>query len=366
MKTTNGVTQTKLMFPTSWDAEVVLDQIAQGCCNIDKTIACGDGSFNIECSTNAGLRMQMHVDQSGTIRTCTPLESAATHWAIPEEAKTLCKLRLSEPGCTIVPVEEVETYRKYTDLISKATPEEAAALCSGIKHNFNGKLTTNIEERVRKTFFRKLSTDTRSCLNLDSRNGGIGSIARLNDMLCQNGVNCRIVPSKQLIRVARSFEIKSIEVFGQKIRSIYLPEGLADEFVGGRVFGANFRHSFDHECNGVKNILGGHWDPGGHLERLGILKVDSIKQGINGCYRANAKLLNRSYHPEKSYFGKDWTAEQISQALCESFENITKAKKSYDGRWRLIGKAKNGLKVEMIVLPQNGGWFVETFYPLIN
>ncbi|MBT5338156.1 hypothetical protein HOL46_02765, partial [Candidatus Falkowbacteria bacterium] len=220
--------------------------------------------------------------------------------------------------------------------------------------------------KYRKTFFRKLSTDTRSCLNLDSRNGGIGSIARLNDMLCQNGVNCRIVPSKQLIRVARSFEIKSIEVFGQKIRSIYLPEGLADEFVGGRVFGANFRHSFDHECNGVKNILGGHWDPGGHLERLGILKVDSIKQGINGCYRANAKLLNRSYHPEKSYFGKDWTAEQISQALCESFENITKAKKSYDGRWRLIGKAKNGLKVEMIVLPQNGGWFVETFYPLIN
>ncbi|MBT3903743.1 hypothetical protein HOF26_02885 [bacterium] len=365
VKTTNGVIQTKLMFPTSWSGEVVLDQIAQGCCNIDKTIACGDGSFNIECSTNAGLRMRMHVDKSGTIKTCIPLESAATYWATPEEAKTLCKLRLSEPSCTIVPAEEIEIYRKYTDLASKATPEEAAALCSGIKHNFNGNLTTDIEEIVRKTFYKKLSTDTRSCLNLDSRNGGIGSIARLNDVLYQDRANCRIVPAKQFVKFHDYFVSSGYKIIMKKVRVFHSPAGKAGAYEGLEVV-VDLPHVFNSKCKG-KTISGGHWDPNGCLRRAGILKFETIIPGLQGCYEGKGvTLLNRSHYPRKSYFGDNWTAEQITQAFCEALDNIIEIKPKSDGGLQIFGLTKTNLEIEMIAEFVNDKVYVNSFFPKIN
>ncbi|MBT5345871.1 EndoU domain-containing protein, partial [bacterium] len=331
VKTTNGVTQTKLMFPTSWDAEVVLDQIAQGCCNIDKTIACGDGSFNIECSTNAGLRMQMHVDKSGTIKKCTLLESSETYWATPEALKV---------------------FR------------------SSLQHNTRGKTPTSAQKMALQIFRKRFSGEAFKRFILEDHLGEAGGVARLNSQLRLYETNCEIMPGKiledkPLIQCNRYQAQLVQELINQNVLIVHSPTGIAGKLEGIEITLVDVEHVFDQKCNGAKNISGGHWDRKGLLKKAGVLEVEDIEKGIDGCYKGNAKLLNSSYFEGKSYFGDDWTAEQIAQAFCEALENITYKKILQKNKVRLRGKTIAGLEIEMIAISRSSGLFIETFYPRI-
>jgi hypothetical protein len=242
VKTTNGVTKTKLMFPTSWSGEVILDQIAQGCCNIDKTIACGDGSFNIECSTNAGLRMQMHVDQSGTIRTCTPLESTATCWA---------------------------------------TPEEVSLLRSGLKHNRGDHKFTLREKQVDRSLFKRAPEALKKRFELDDSLGGVGETAKCNSWQSWHEASCEIIPGKQssdkIIVQCNRYRAQFVrECIQKRVRRTHSPTGIAGKYEGIEISWIDVEHVFDQKCDGAKNIVGGHWDRNGYLKKAGVLEVKTL------------------------------------------------------------------------------------------
>ncbi|MBT5345700.1 EndoU domain-containing protein, partial [bacterium] len=325
VKTTNGVTQTKLMFPTSWSGEVILDQIAQGCCNIDKTIACGDGSFNIECSTNAGLRMQMHVDQSGTIRTCTPLESTATYWATPEAFKV---------------------FR------------------SSLQHNATNLAPTPAEKMALQILRKRFSGDELARFTLEDHLGEAGVVARLNSQLRLYDTGCGIVPINKCVEYDEYFVILFEKFYAKQSILLHSQAGIAGLYEGLEVE-VNVAHVFNHKYK-RKKISGGHWDRNSGLKKSGILEVEDIKKGIDGCYKGNAKLLNRSFYDGKSYFGDDWTAEQIAQALCEALENITSVELEKGALHKMYGRTKMGLEIEMMARYKNGKIYVNSFYPKIN
>ncbi|MBT3903619.1 hypothetical protein HOF26_02230 [bacterium] len=76
-------------------------------------------------------------------------------------------------------------------------------------------------------------------------------------------------------------------------------------------------------------------------------------------------LLNRSYHPGKSYFGYNWTAEQIAQAFCEAIENITEIVQKKNGGLQIFGQTKTNLEIEMFAEFMNNKMYVKSFFPKI-
>ena len=206
---------------------------------------------------------------------------------------------------------------------------------------------------------------------LDDSLGGVGETAKCNSWQSWHEASCEIIPGKQssdkIIVQCNRYRAQFVrECIQKRVRRTHSPTGIAGKYEGIEISWIDVEHVFDQKCNGAKNISGGHWDRKGLLKKAGVLEVEDIEKGIDGCYKGNAKLLNRSFYDGKSYFGDDWTAEQIAQALCEALENITSVELEKGALHKMYGRTKMGLEIEMMARYKNGKIYVNSFYPKIN
>ena len=154
-------------------------------------------------------------------------------------------------------------------------------------------------------------------------------------------------------------QVERIRWTGKPSKDLFIDESIEVDSV-------NFESSFDHHCDGDKNIVGGCWDRNGHLKKVGVLKMRNIISGARDCYEGqHVKLLTQSLCIRKSYFGDNWTAEQMAKALCKSFEDIVQIQRFRKNLWSLTGRADAQLEIKMFATRVDQKLRISMFYPNI-
>lgn len=116
-------------------------------------------------------------------------------------------------------------------------------------------------------------------------------------------------------------------------------------------------HIFEGEINRNGQAVGYHYE-GLASSKAKVIESTRSKEDKNGVYRAKITIEGKEKNAFSSFFPKNWTMQQIVDAINEAYEN----KKLESGNI-YNGKTKSGITVQMYLTENNK---IISAFPLYN